>query len=127
MYNKMVPFKSIVEVVNLYDDTIEFVGRVLTTTNEMTTDGFAQKVTCEDFLSFLHDSSQWFQKLPNRGAAQYLQEMVKVANSQVEDYKRYILNSVTVNSRTDKPYRYIGYESSWDCVESVSLTISAGI
>ena len=116
MYNKIVPFKSIVEVVNLYDGAIEFVGRVLTTTNEMTTDGFAQKVSCEDFLSYLHDSSQWFQKLPNRGAAQYLQEMVKVANGQVEDYKRYFLKEVTVNSRTDKPYRYIGYESSWDCV-----------
>lgn len=116
LYNKMVPFKSIVEVVNLYDGTIEFVGRVLTSTNEMTTDGFAQKVTCEDFLSYLHDSSQWFQKLPNRGAGQYLLEMLNVANGQLEDYKRYSLRDVTVNSRTDKPFRYIGYESSWDCV-----------
>lgn len=116
LYNKMVPFKSIIEVVNLYDGAIEFVGRVLTTTNEMTTDGFAQKVTCEDFLSFLHDSAQWFQKLPNRGAGQYLSEMLNVANGQVEDYKRYSLRKVTVNSRTDKPFRYIGYESTWDCV-----------
>lgn len=116
LYNKMVPFKSIVEVVNLYDGAIEFVGRVLTSTNEMTTDGFAQKVTCEDFLSYLHDSSQWFQKLPNRGAGQYLLEMLNAANGQLEDYKRYSLRNVTVNSRTDKPYRYIGYESSWDCV-----------
>ena len=116
LYNKMVPFKSIVEVVNLYDGAIEFVGRVLTSTNEMTTDGFAQKVTCEDFLSFLHDSSQWFQKLPNRGAEQYLSEMMNVANGQLEDYKRIYPRNVTVNSRTDKPYRYIGYESSWDCV-----------
>lgn len=116
LYNKMVPFKSIVEVVNLYDGEIEFVGRVLTSTNEMTTDGFAQKVTCEDFLSYLHDSSQWFQKLPNRGAGQYLLEMLNAANGQLEDYKRYSLRNVTVNSRTDKPYRYIGYESSWDCV-----------
>lgn len=116
LYNKMVPFKSIVEVVNLYDGAIEFVGRVLTSTNEMTTDGFAQKVTCEDFLSYLHDSSQWFQKLPNRGANQYLLEMLNAANGQLEDYKRYSLGDVTVNSRTDKPFRYIGYESSWDCV-----------
>ena len=116
LYNKMVPFKSIVEVVNLYDGAIEFVGRVLTSTNEMTTDGFAQKVTCEDFLSFLHDSSQWFQKLPNRGAGQYLAEMLNAANGQLEDYKRILPRRVTVNSRTDKPYRYIGYESTWDCV-----------
>ena len=116
LYNKMVPFKSIVEVVNLYDGTIEFVGRVLTSTNEMTTDGFAQKVVCEDFLSYLHDSAQWFQKLPNQGAAPYLTEILRVANGEVEDHKRINLGVCTVNSRTDKPWRYLGYESTWDCV-----------
>lgn len=116
LYNKMVPFKSIVEVVNLYDGKIEFVGRVLTSTNEMTTNGFAQKVTCEDFLSFLHDSAQWFQKLPNQGAAPYLTEILRVANGEVEDHKRINLGTCTVNSRTDKPWRYLGYESTWDCV-----------
>lgn len=116
LYNKMVPFKSIVEVVNLYDGKVEFVGRVLTSTNEMTTDGFAQKVVCEDFLSYLHDSAQWFQKLPNRGALWYLYEMMKVIDAQVENYKRIRIGKVTVQSKTDKPYRYIGYESSWDCV-----------
>ena len=116
LYNKMVAFKSIVEVVNLYDGKVEFVGRVLTSTNEMTTDGFAQKVTCEDFLSFLHDSAQWFQKLPNQGAAPYLTEILRVANGEVEDYKRINLGTCTVNSRTDKPWRYLGYESTWNCV-----------
>lgn len=116
LYNKMVPFKSIVEVVNLYDGKVEFVGRVLTSTNEMTTNGFAQKVTCEDFLSYFHDSSQWFQKLPNRGAAWYLYEMIKVIDTQVENYKRIRIGKVTVQSKTDKPYRYIGYESTWDCI-----------
>ena len=116
LYNKMVPFKSIVEVVNLYDGKVEFVGRVLTSTNEMTTNGFAQKVTCEDFLSFLHDSAQWFQKLPNQGAVPYLTEILRVANGEVEDYKRINLGTCTVNSRTDKPWRYLGYESTWDCV-----------
>lgn len=116
LYNKMVPFKSIVEVVNLYDGKVEFVGRVLTSTNEMTMNGFAQKVTCEDFLSFLHDSAQWFQKLPNQGAAPYLTEILRVANGEVEDYKRINLGTCTVNSRTDKPWRYLGYESTWDCV-----------
>lgn len=116
LYNKMVPFKSIVEVVNLYDGKVEFVGRVLTSTNEMITDGFAQKVVCEDFLSFLHDSAQWFQKLPNQGARPYLTEILRVANGEVEDYKRINLGTCTVNSRTDKPWRYLGYESTWDCV-----------
>lgn len=116
MYQKMVQFKSIIEVVNLRDDEIEFVGRVLTMTNEMSTNGFVQKVVCEDFLSYLHDSAQWFQKLPNRGSGDYFKIIFESANVQLEEYKRITPRNITVQSRSDRPFRYIGYDSSWDTV-----------
>lgn len=116
MYQKMVQFKSIIEVVNLRDNEIEFVGRVLTMTNEMSTNGFVQKVVCEDFLSYLHDSAQWFQKLPNKGAEDYLKIIFESANVQIEEYKRITPRNITVRSKTDRPFRYIGYDSSWDTV-----------
>lgn len=116
MYQKMVQFKSIIEVVNLRDNEVEFVGRVLTMTNEMSTNGFAQKVVCEDFLSYLHDSAQWFQKLPNKGAEDYLKIIFESANVQIEEYKRITPRNITVQSRSDRPFRYIGYDSSWDTV-----------
>lgn len=116
MYQKMVQFKSIIEVVNLRDNEIEFVGRVLTMTNEMSTNGFVQKVVCEDFLSYLHDSAQWFQKLPNRGAEDYFKIIFDSANVQIEEFKRIIPRNITVHSRSDRPFRYIGYDSSWDTV-----------
>lgn len=116
MYQKMVPFKSIIEVVNLRDNEIEFVGRVLTTTNEMSTNGFVQKVVCEDFLSYLHDSAQWFQKLPNKGSEDYFKIIFDSANVQIEEFKRITPRNITVHSRSDRPYRYIGYDSSWDTV-----------
>lgn len=116
MYQKMVQFKSIIEVVNLRDNEIEFVGRVLTMTNEMSTNGFVQKVVCEDFLSYLHDSAQWFQKLPNKGAEDYLKIIFESANVQIEEYKRITPRNITVHSRSDRPFRYIGYDSSWDTV-----------
>lgn len=116
MYQKMVPFKSIIEVVNLRDNEIEFVGRVLTTTNEMSTNGFVQKVVCEDFLSYLHDSAQWFQKLPNKGAEDYFKIIFDSANVQIEEFKRITPRNITVHSRSDRPFRYIGYDSSWDTV-----------
>lgn len=37
-------------------------------------------------------------------------------NAQVEDYKRIYLGSVTVQSLTDKPFRYLGYEPTWDTI-----------
>lgn len=116
MYQKMVQFKSIIEVVNLRDDEIEFVGRVLTMTNEMSTNGFVQKVVCEDFLSYLHDSAQWFQKLPNKGAEDYFKIIFDSANVQIEEFKRITPRNITVHSRSDRPFRYIGYDSSWDTV-----------
>lgn len=116
MYQKMVQFKSIIEVVNLRDNEVEFVGRVLTMTNEMSTNGFVQKVVCEDFLSYLHDSAQWFQKLPNRGSGDYFKIIFESANVQIEEYKRITPRNITVQSRSDRPFRYIGYDSSWDTV-----------
>lgn len=116
MYQKMVQFKSIIEVVNLRDNEIEFVGRVLTMTNDMSTNGFVQKIVCEDFLSYLHDSAQWFQKLPNKGSEDYFKIIFDSANVQIEEFKRITPRNITVHSRSDRPFRYIGYDSSWDTV-----------
>lgn len=116
MYQKMIQFKSIIEVVNLRDNEVEFVGRVLTMTNEMSTNGFVQKVTCEDFLSYLHDSAQWFQKLPNKGAEDYFKIIFDSANVQIEEFKRITPRNITVHGKSDRPFRYIGYDSSWDTV-----------
>ena len=116
LYQKFIPFQSIVQVVNLYDEEVEFEGRVLNVSNKMTSTGFVQEVVCEGFLSFLHDSTQHFQKLKNTGAEAYLREILNQHNAQVEDYKRIYLGSVTVKSLTDKPWRYLGYESTWDTI-----------
>ncbi|HFS6146167.1 TPA: phage tail protein [Streptococcus pneumoniae] len=116
LYQKLIPFQSIVQVVNLYDEEVEFEGRVLSISNKMTSTGFVQEVVCEDFLSFLHDSTQHFQKLKSTGAEAYLREILNQHNAQVEDYKRIYLGSVTVKSLTDKPWRYLGYESTWDTI-----------
>lgn len=116
MYQKLVPLRSIIRVINLHDNEIEFEGRVLYITNKMTGNGFVQEVVCEDFLSYLHDSTQHFQKLKNQGARAYLEEILRQHNAQVEPYKRIALGDVTVESRTDKPWRYLGYESTWDTI-----------
>ena len=126
LYQKLIPFQSIVQVVNLYDEEVEFEGRVLNVSNKMTSTGFVQEVVCEGFLSFLHDSTQHFQKLKNTGAEAYLREILNQHNAQVEDYKRIYLGSVTVKSLTDKPWRYLGYESTWDTIRERIIAIIGG-
>lgn len=126
LYQKLTPFQSIIQVVNLYDEEVEFEGRVLSVSNKMTSTGFVQEVVCEDFLSFLHDSTQHYQKLKNAGAEAYLREILKQHNAQVEDYKRIHLRTVTVKSLTDKPWRYLGYESTWDTIRDRIVTNIGG-
>ena len=116
LYQKLTPFQSIIQVVNLYDEEVEFEGRVLSVSNKMTSTGFVQEIVCEDFLSFLHDSTQQYQKLKNSGAEAYLREILNQHNAQVENYKQIRLGTVTVKSLTDKPWRYLGYESTWDTI-----------
>lgn len=116
LYQKLTPFQSIIQVVNLYDEEVEFEGRVLSVSNKMTSTGFVQEIVCEDFLSFLHDSAQQYQKLKNSGAEAYLREILNQHNAQVENYKQIRLGTVTVKSLTDKPWRYLGYESTWDTI-----------
>lgn len=116
LYQKLTPFQSIIQVVNLYDEEVEFEGRVLSVSNKMSSTGFVQEIVCEDFLSFLHDSTQQYQKLKNSGAEAYLREILNQHNAQVEDYKQIRLGTVTVKSLTDKPWRYLGYESTWDTI-----------
>lgn len=126
LYQKINPFQTIIQVVNLFDDEVEFEGRVLSISNKMTNTGFVQEVVCEDFLSFFHDSSQHFQKLSNSGAEEYLREILKKHNAQVEDYKRINLGNVTMKSSTDKPWRYLGYESTWDTIRERVITNIGG-
>lgn len=126
LYQKLTPFQSIVQVVNLYDEEVEFEGRVLSVSNKMTSTGFVQEVVCEDFLSFLHDSTQHYQKLKNSGAEAYLREILNQHNAQVENYKRIHLRTVTVKSLTDKPWRYLGYESTWDTIRDRIVTNIGG-
>ena len=126
LYLRLIPFQSIIQVVNLYDEEIEFEGRVLSVSNKMTSTGFVQEVVCEDFLSFLHDSTQHYQKLKNTGAEAYLREILNQHNAQVEDYKRIHLGTVTVKSLTDKPWRYLGYESTWDAIRDRIVTNIGG-
>lgn len=117
LYNKISPIRGIVKVVNLFDDEVEFYGRVLSTNMTMTNAGFAQEIICEDFLAYLHDSVQDFEKIPNWGLADYLTRIINRHNSQVEAHKRFKVGVVDVPAPSDTPFRYTGYDSSWVTVK----------
>ena len=117
LYKKIKPIKGIVKIVNLFDDEVEFYGRVLSVSMSMASDGFAQEIICEDMLAYLHDSCQDFEKVPNRGLEDYLTRIINRHNSQVEPHKRFKIGVVNVPAPSDTPFRYTGYDTSWDTIK----------
>lgn len=126
LYKKITPIKGIVKVINLFDAEVEFYGRVLTISNTMTQDGFAQEVICEDFLAYLHDSVQDFEKVPNNGLKDYLTRIINRHNAQVEPHKRFKIGIVDVPAPSDTPFRYTGYDSSWDTIKERLIDKTGG-
>lgn len=126
LYKKIEAIRGIVKVVNLFDDEVEFYGRVLSVSNIMNADGFAQEVICEDMLGYLHDSVQDFEKVPNNGLKDYLTRIVNRHNAQVEPHKRFKIGTVDVPVPSDTPFRYTGYDSSWDTIKERLIGKTSG-
>ncbi|HFI0463826.1 TPA: phage tail protein [Streptococcus suis] len=121
-YNLIQPIVGLVKIINLVDDEIEFFGRVLTSLGEMSdTTGFSRVFTCESVLGYLHDSTQTFKKMPNTGVEMYFREIIETHNTQVEPHKRFKIGSVTVDTGSDVPNRYLGYESTFETVRTQLL------
>ena len=119
LYNKTDPINGLVKVINKYDGEIEFYGRILKPTSQMDNSGlFSKTLICESVLGYLQDSTQTFEKVSNNGVLDYFQRIINTHNSQVEEHKRFKIGKITVKNQSDVPYRYIGYETSFDTIKN---------
>ena len=119
LYNKIEPITGLVKIVNKYDKEVEFYGRVLKPDAGMDSSGlFSKTFVCESVLGYLQDSTQTFQRVPNNGVEDYFRRIIAVHNSQVEPHKRFKIGRVTVLNQSDTPYRYIGYDTTFDTIKN---------
>lgn len=119
LYNKIEPITGLVKIVNKYDKEVEFYGRVLKPDAGMDSEGlFSKTFVCESVLGYLQDSTQTFQRVPNYGVEDYFRRIIAVHNSQVEPHKRFKVGRVTVLNQSDTPYRYIGYDTTFDTIKN---------
>lgn len=119
LYNKIEPITGLVKIVNKYDKEVEFYGRVLKPDAGMDSEGlFSKTFVCESVLGYLQDSTQTFQRVPNNGVEDYFRRIIAVHNSQVEPHKRFKVGRVTVLNQSDTPYRYIGYDTTFDTIKT---------
>lgn len=119
LYNKIEPITGLVKIINKYDKEVEFYGRVLKPDAGMDSSGlFAKTFVCESVLGYLQDSTQTFQRVPNNGVEDYFRRIIDVHNSQVEPHKRFKVGRVTVLNQSDTPYRYIGYDTTFETIKT---------
>ena len=119
LYNKIEPITGLVKIINKYDKEVEFYGRVLKPDAGMDSEGlFSKTFVCESVLGYLQDSTQTFQRVPNNGVEDYFRRIIAVHNSQVEPHKRFKVGRVTVLNQSDTPYRYIGYDTTFDTIKT---------
>lgn len=117
-YNKINALTTLVEVLNIKTNTLEFKGRVLLPTQSMSSNGMlAKSVTCESELGYLMDSSTVYGEYHNISVRDFLKVIIDNHNSQVDEEKQFKVGNVTVVDNNDSLYRYLGYTKTFDAIK----------
>lgn len=89
-------FTTRVSVYNVAKKRYDFIGRVLYPETSMGDDGLITKqVTCESIAAYLCDSQQAYVETQNWTVLGLLNHLISCHNSQVEEYKRFYIGTVT--------------------------------
>mgnify|MGYP000936289615 FL=1 len=117
-YNKLNALTTLVEVLNIKNNNLEFKGRVLLPVESMDSNGiFLKNVTCESELGYLMDSSTVFGEYHDISVRDFLQVIIDNHNSQVDEGKKFQLGNVTVVDNNDSLYRYLGYTKTFEAIK----------
>lgn len=117
-YSKLNALTTLVEVLNLKNNTLEFKGRVLIPVENMNISGkIIKNVTCESELGYLMDSSTVYGEYHNISVRDFLKVIIDNHNLQVSEEKRFEVGNVTVIDNNDSLYRYLGYVKTFEAIK----------
>ena len=117
-YNKLNTLTTLVEVLNIKNNNLEFKGRVLLPVESMDSNGiFLKNVTCESELGYLMDSSTVYGDYHNISVRDFLKVIIDNHNSQVDEEKKFEVGNVTVVDNNDSLYRYLGYVKTFEAIK----------
>lgn len=100
--------RSCVEI--WHDDEQIFAGRP---TSDKTDFYNRKLVKCEGQLAYLNDSIQRPHEFHDMTVRGYLEYLIAVHNSQVDESRRFEVGIVTVTDKNNSLYRYTNYNSTW--------------
>ena len=112
-YNLINPLSTLVKVLNTKTNKYEFIGRVLSLTNSMSSNGLVSKsYVCESELGYLLDTYQSYEEIHNISVKGYLERLIRAHNNNTDSSKKFTVGNVTVEDNNDSLYRYIAYDTT---------------
>ena len=112
-YNLIQPLKTLVKVLNTKTNKYEFIGRVLSPTHSMDSNGLISKsYVCESELGYLLDTCQSYEEIHNISVKGYLERLIQAHNNNTDNSKKFVVGNVTVVDNNDSLYRYISYDTT---------------
>ena len=112
------PLSTLVKVLNTKTNKYEFVGRVLSPTHSMSSDGLVSKsYVCESELAYLLDTQQVYEEIHNITVRGYLEKLIKYHNANTDLSKQFIVGNVDVVDSNDSLYRYVAYDTTKNNIE----------
>ena len=126
-YNLINPLSTLVKVLNTKTNKYEFIGRVLSLTNSMSSNGLISKsYVCESELGYLLDTYQSYEEIHNISVKGYLEKLIEVHNANTDISKRFVVGNVNVIDNNDSLYRYIAYDTTKKNIEDDLLNKLGG-
>ena len=112
-YNLINPLSTLVKVLNTKTNKYEFIGRVLSPTHSMSSNGLVSKsYICESELAYLLDTYQSYEEIHNDTVRGYLERLIRVHNANTDVNKQFVVGNVNVIDNNDSLYRYVAYDST---------------
>ena len=112
-YNLINPLSTLVKVLNTKTNKYEFIGRVLSPTHSMSSNGLVSKsYVCESELAYLLDTYQSYEEIHNDTVRGYLERLIRVHNANTDSNKQFTVGNVNVIDNNDSLYRYVAYDST---------------
>lgn len=119
--------KHFIQILERKTDKELFYGRVSKINTSMSSSGqIANQVVCEGELAYLMDSVQIFRETNNQTIKSFLSDLIASHNNQVEDYKRFKLGNITINTGTDNIYRGISTGTTLDNIREKLISRIGG-
>ncbi len=112
-YNLINTLTTLVKVLNTKTNKYEFIGRVLSPTYSMSSNGLVSKTfICESELAYLLDTYQSYEEIHNATVKGYLERLIRVHNANTDSNKQFTVGNVNVIDNNDSLYRYVAYDTT---------------